>query len=200
MKLRTLMPLSLFLVGFGFLEKSEKEEIHGSATFSVPKLFWPAFGLEYERKLVPRISAAGFLAAGRFDPLPLRFFLRGTEASPLTYDHWSIGARASWYAVGDFHHGMFVGGTTRYTRPSYTTTIDNDGTYNAYFHSVIAGAHLGYKIILSPGLTAQVHAGVGYNHMTEATLTENDLVKTDDMPTTVPPVASFGDLSVGWSF
>jgi len=199
MKHRSVMLLSFFLVGFGFLEKTEKEAINGSGTISIPKLIWPAFGLEYERKVMPRFSAAGFLSAGRFDPLPLRYFLRDTEAAALTFDHWALGARASWYALGDFHHGMFVGGTARYTRPSYMA-VDDDGTDTAFLHSVIAGPHVGYKIILSPGLTAQVHAGVGYNYMSEATYTENDLVKTDDMPTTLPPVATFGDLSLGWSF
>jgi hypothetical protein len=195
-----LLPSMMMLCGFGFLDKREKEEISGSGTLSVPKAFWPAFGLEYEHKVMPRFSASGFVSAGRFDPLLFRVFLRGTPAYQLTFDHWSVGGRANWYALGDFHHGMFVGVTTRFTRPSYTTTIENKGSYNGYLNSVLGGAHVGYKIILSPGITAQLHAGVAYNHLSEATLVQNDLVEIDDFPTTLPPVATFGDLSLGWSF
>tara|TARA_B100001093_G_scaffold502627_1_gene555886 strand:+ start:245 stop:850 length:606 start_codon:yes stop_codon:yes gene_type:complete len=195
-----LFPVVCMLFGFGSLEKREKEAISGSGTLSVPKAFWPAFGLEYEHKVVPKVSVAAFVSAGRFDPLLFRVFLRGTPAYQLTFDHWSVGGRASWYAIGDFHHGMFVGVTSRFTRPSYTTTLDNKGSYNGYLNSLLGGAHVGYKIILSPGITAQVHAGVAYNYLSEATLTQNDLVETDDFPTTLPPVATFGDLSLGWSF
>ena len=191
---------TMMLVGFGFLEKNEKEAISGSGTISVPKAFWPAFGLEYERKVLPRFSASGFVTAGRFDPLLFRAFLRDTPAYQLTFDHWAVGARANWYAVGDFHHGMFVGSTVRFARPSYTTTIQNKGSYNGSINTALAGAHVGYKIILSPGITAQVHGGVGYSYLSEATLVQNDLVETDDFPTTLPPVATYGDVSLGWSF
>ena len=47
---------------------------------------------------------------------------------------------------------------------------------------------------------AQVHAGVGYSYLSNAILTKNDLVTTDDFPSRIPPVATFGDLSLGWTF
>ena len=201
MSKRRIFLLSTMLCGFSFLDKREKEMVSGSGTISVPKAFWPAFGLEYEHKLAPRSSFSGFVSAGHFDPLLGRVFLRNTPAYQFTFDHWSMGGRASWYAVGDFHHGMFVGGTARYSHVSYSATdIIDDIDYNAELHAVLAGAHVGYKIILTPGITAQVHAGLGYSYLSEATLTQNDKVWTEDFPTRLPPVAVFGDISLGWSF
>ena len=199
---RLVLPLlCTMLCGFDFLDKREKEQVSGSGTLSVPKAFWPAFGLEYERKITPRFSGSGFVSAGRFDPLLFRVFLRDTPAYQLTFDHWSVGGRANWYAVGDFHHGMFVGATTRFTRPSYTSVDTANGiAYRGQINAILGGAHLGYKIILTPGITAQVHAGVAYSYLSEATLTKNDLVVIDDFPRKIPPVATFGDLSLGWSF
>jgi hypothetical protein len=198
---RLLLFLCSMLCGFDFLNKHEKEVVVSSLMISVPKAFWPAFGLEYEHRVTPRFSTSAFVSAGRFDPLFLRIFLRDTSAYQFTFDHWSVGGRASWYAVGDFHHGMFVGATTRFTRPSYTATnTADDINYNAQLNTVIAGPHVGYKIVLKPGITAQVHFGVAYAYLSEATLTKNDLVRTDDFPTQLPPVATFGDVSLGWSF
>jgi hypothetical protein len=200
MKRWILVVVASLLVGFGPLEKREKEAISGSGTLSVPRAFWPAFGLEYEGKVTPRFGAAAFVSAGRFDPLLFRFLIRDTPAYQLSFNHWRVGARANAYVMGDFHHGMMVGITGQVARASYTTVIENEGYYDAWLISVLGGPHVGYKLILSPGLTVQVVGGVGYNYLTDATLTQNDLETTDDFPRLIPPVAPFGDVSVGWSF
>lgn len=192
--------VSSLLVGFGPLSKREKEDIMGSGTISIPRAFWPAFGVEYEHKVVPRFGVAGFVSGGRFDPVLFRYFIRDTPAYQLTFDHWRFGARTSWYAVGDFHHGMMVGLSGRVARASYTTEIEGEGFYEGYLYSVVAGPHVGYKLILSPGLTLQVLGGVGYHYLTDAQLTQNDLEKVDDFPRLLPPVAPFGDIGLGWSF
>ena len=148
-----------------------------SLTISPIHLFLPVVELTGEARVHDKIGVALVGGAGKYtDP----------NNSSLSASVWEAGGQVRAYVVGDFRHGMQLGGEVLYLHLDSTTLA-------ATGEGLAIGPFLGYKIATDVGFTFD--AQLGFEH-----------ISSRAKSTTGPEMASgksfipLLNLNVGWSF
>ncbi len=171
-----------------------------SVVVGVPQLAWPALHVEYERKLLRKVSVGAFASGGEYDPFIIKMAL-GDNASPTSGLHMrAFGLRVNLFAIGGFKHGLFLGGTGRWGRLSTNGLGEDLPDVTLEVGSALYGAHIGYKLIVKPGITVSVLGGLGHHKFSEVTATAGSESASEDVFAGMRPIATYGTLNAGWSF
>lgn len=111
-------------------------------------------------------------------------------APKVTANVWEAGVQGRYYVVGDFRHGMQLGGEALYIHAS----ADREGT-SAFVNGFSLGGFVGYKVMADVGFTFDTQLGyqlIGLG------------AKASDGTTTASESQKEGslllNLNVGWSF
>lgn len=112
-----------------------------AVTISPFHLTYPVVELTGEYRARDKVGVAGILGVG----------------SSGKYSIFEIGAQTHYYLLGDFEHGMQLGGELLYVNVSGDDVVDDIDIDN---NGLSLGAFTGYKIAADFGLTANVQAGV----------------------------------------
>ena len=166
----------------------------------VPQLGWSAFHIEYERKLLRKISLGGFGTIGSYDPYVLKM-LPNQEEGWSGLNHRMLGLRANLYPLGGFKRGMILGTTARFGRFIGTGEfIGQTDDIEFQVSSMLVGVHTGFRFRLKMGLSFSAIAGVGYHKFGDLEVTIGDLSASEDVFGEYPPVATYGTINAGWTF
>jgi len=146
-----------------------------SLTISPIHLFLPVVELTGEARVHDKVGVALIGGAGKYtDP----------NISGISATVYEAGGQVRVYVIGDFRHGMEVGGEVLYVHL-------NDDRVALSGEGLAVGPFLGYKIMIDAGFTFD--AQVGFEHISAqastGTSTANDR--------SIIPLLN---LNVGWSF
>jgi hypothetical protein len=148
-----------------------------SLTISPIHLFLPVVELTGEARVHDKVGVALIGGVGKYtDP----------DDSSLSASVWEAGGQVRAYVIGDFRHGMQIGGELLYLHLDSTTLA-------ATGEGLAVGPFLGYKIATDVGFTFD--AQVGFEH-----------ISARAKSTTGPEMANgksfipLLNLNVGWSF
>jgi len=171
-----------------------------SVTVGVPQIVWPALHAEYERKLLRKVSVGAFASAGQYDPFIIKLAM-GDSAGPTSgLNMRAFGLRANLFAIGGFKHGLILGLTGRWGRLSTSADGGELPDVTLEVGSALYGTHLGYKLIVKPGITVSMLGGIGYHKFGDVTVTAGPVSGSEDLFADMPPVATYGTINAGWSF
>jgi len=156
-----------------------------SVTFSPLHLALPVVEFTGEFRVLDKLGLAVILGAGKVTPDQVQ----GLPPPP-SFPVWEAGVQARYYLVGDFRHGMQVGGELMYLHASA-----EQGNVYAVVHGVSVGPFLGYKVMADVGFTFDCQLGyqfmgvgaTGTNGQTTASQSDSDS-------------GVLLNLNVGWSF
>lgn len=156
-----------------------------SVTISPIHLTMPVLELTGEFRVLDKLGLAVVLGGGKITPdqtpgLP----------SPPAIPIWEAGVQARYYVLGDFRHGMQVGGELMYLHAS----ID-DGGVSAVADGFSMGPFLGYKVMADIGFTFDCQ--LGYQFMGVAGSATNGQMTASDSSSDHGVLLN---LNVGWSF
>lgn len=150
---------------------STDDEPRISLTLSPAHLVLPVAEGAFEYRL-GQFSVVGILGLGSSDSVAV----------------FEIGGQGRYYVVGDFRHGMNVGGELL-----LMSGVDNVRGVTVSAGGMQLGAFAGYKYVADFGLTVDINAGLSLYTTRIATRGAND-----DRPQTGAGVLLNGN--VGWSF
>jgi hypothetical protein len=103
---------------------------------------------------------------------------------------WEAGARAQYYVLGDFDHGMQVGAQALYIGASLA-----DGQLSSRATGLSGGSFLGYKIATHVGFTFDAQLGV--QHMIASASATSGTASASASDSAWGPLLN---LAIGWSF
>jgi hypothetical protein len=156
-------------------------------TISPIHLLLPVVELTAEFNVAPRMGMAGI--AG-FGSVTVNDVYNGSTS---TMNVLELGASLRYYLVGDFDHGMQLGGEILYAHISGDLNEEVSGLGNG----LAIGPFIGYKIAAGFGLTFEAQGGVQYMLATaRAEQTSTGQSGTASAGGIVPLI----NLNVGWSF
>ena len=171
-----------------------------SVMFGVPQLGWSAFHVEYERKLVRKISLGGFGTIGSYDPFVLKM-LPNQEEGWAGLNHRMLGVRANLYPLGGFKRGLILGTTARFGRFIGTGEfVGQSDDIEFKVASKLVGVHAGFRFRFKMGLAFSAIGGIGYHKFGDLEVTLGDLGGSEDVFGGVPPVMTYGTINAGWNF
>jgi hypothetical protein len=156
-----------------------------SITISPIHLTLPVLELTGEFRVLDKLGLAVVVGGGKVTPDGL-LGLPPPPAIPV----WEAGVQARYYVLGDFRHGMQVGGELMYLHASA-----EQGTASAVAHGVSVGPFLGYKVMADIGFTFDCQ--LGYQFMGVGAS------GTDGQTSSSQSSSDSGvllNLNVGWSF
>ncbi len=214
-RLATVAALALALPGAAAAKGKKGKKKQGpsyshTVTVAPVMLAWPALQAEYEYKLAKRIGVGGYASVGRFQPRLLSQAVSSMMPGATLENHQAVGLRGNFF-FRRFDRGVYLGLTARWSRvtASYTDTSTQEGvevntTVDAVITNIMAGPHLGYKLVIKPGITLGGNLGVGYgNYGAKATGTAeaSGASITEDLGSVEGPgLVPFGVVVAGWSF
>ena len=149
-----------------------------SITLSTLPLIEPVVQIAAEWHAQKDVGFAGFIAAG------------GNEG-PI----FATGIQLIWYALGDFEHGVQLGGDLMFSIVDRASNVDlyEDGT------GIALAAFAGYKLVMPFGFTANLQGGIRMTQskrLIEYTV-GGSLVSYYDYKLEPLPLVN---INVGWSF
>ncbi|MEP6653229.1 MAG: hypothetical protein ABJA82_07710 [Myxococcales bacterium] len=154
-----------------------------SVTISPLHLTLPIVELTTEVRVLDKLGLAAVLGAGKVTSEPM-------GAPKFTADVWEAGVQGRYYVVGDFRHGMQLGGEVIYMHLS----ADTQGV-SAFANGFSMGGFVGYKVMADVGFTFDTQ--LGYQLIGVG-------AKANDGSTTASQSGKEGglllNLNVGWSF
>ena len=146
-----------------------------SLTISPLHLFLPVVEVTGEARVHDNVGIALIAGAGKYsDPN-----VTGISASV-----WEAGGQVRVYVIGDFRHGMQLGGELLYLHLS-------DTSISATGQGLALGPFLGYKFMIDAGFTVDVQLGFEY-----VTARASSGTATAGGKTVIPLL----NANVGWSF
>jgi hypothetical protein len=146
-----------------------------SLTISPFHLFLPVVELTGEARVHDKVGVAVIAGAGKYsDP----------NVSGVSATVYEAGAQARIYVIGDFRHGMQVGGELLYMHLS-------DNRIAATGQGLAIGPFLGYKFMIDAGFTIETQLGFEY-----ITARASSGTATASGKTVIPLL----NVNVGWSF
>ncbi|QDG52568.1 autotransporter domain-containing protein [Persicimonas caeni] len=180
---------SAFADGVGSTASAKKQTRLMSVTFSPVHLLFPIVELTGEFKADDNWGAA---IIGGYGSLTQNDGVLGEQ----TYDVWEVGGQFRYYALGDFDHGLQVGGEVLYVNVSNDIETSS-GTVSGTGEGVAVGPFIGYKIATDLGFTfdgqlGYQRVGIGAEAKNESS---GDSV-TDESSDWGPLL----NLNIGWSF
>lgn len=156
-----------------------------SLTTSPIHLTFPVFELTGEYALAPKFGVA---AIGGFGGMDVKNSVGNTVGLPVL----ELGLQANYYLVGDFGHGMQVGGELLWIKvdppKDEGVTVDVNG--------LAVGPMVGYKWAASFGLTFMAQAGYQFLFAKAEAEDANGQQVEGSSSTGVPLI----NLNLGWSF
>ena len=134
--------LAVMLLAGGALRAQSVDESHAtSITISPFHLTTPIVEITVERRVAPSAGMAGILGVGSYEG----------------YTVFELGASYRYYLIGDFDHGMQVGGELLYVNASGDTP---DNTLSDVSNGLGLSPFIGYKYAAGFGLTVELQGGV----------------------------------------
>jgi hypothetical protein len=145
-----------------------------SLTISPVHLLLPVVELTGEARVHDRFGVALIGGAGRYTD-------KNAGISASVYE---VGGQLRFYALGDFRHGMQIGGEVLYVHLS-------DPNISATGSGLAAGPFLGYKVMTDAGFTFDTQ--LGFEHV---------FVRGESGGSTASDEANLVllNLNIGWSF
>ena len=171
--LRPLLPL-LFLLLTAPLQAQRDRVSDWTVSISPIQLVIPIVSLSSERSVAQDVGFGGRISAGS---------VNNSTA-------FGGGIFANYYAIGDFDHGMMIGGSLNYAHAE-----GSDQEITATANGVGLGPHIGYKVNFGFGLTTSLQLGGAY-----IIATGSGTDGTSSASVSANGFAATGDLKVGWSF
>jgi hypothetical protein len=169
--------------GLGLVAEDEAQELPRFAiTLSPFHLSLPVLQLTGEYRLGEQMGIAAILGAGEIKGAASGLY----EAAP-TYTAFEAGAKFHYYAVGNFRHGMQVGGEVLMIHVSGSNKgISESAT------GLLVGPFLGYKYTAGFGLTVEAQLGLAREGIGASASTGDELTKSG--------WGALLNLNAGWSF
>jgi len=149
-----------------------------SVTISPIHLVFPFIEVTSEFKMEPKVGVAAIAGIGSIDD----FFA------------FELGGQARYYLIGDFDHGMQIGGELLYAHVS-DNDIQGSGV-SANSNGISLGAFLGYKIAFGFGLTFDLQGGIDYM-IVRAHAEDNTGATGNASGSRLYPLLN---INLGWSF
>jgi hypothetical protein len=156
-----------------------------SVTISPLHLTQPILELTGEYRVLDRLGLALVLGAGKITPDQEQ-----GAPKPPAIPIWEAGVQARYYVLGDFRHGMQVGGELIYMHASL-----DQGNVSVAASGLSVGPFLGYKVMADIGFTFDCQ--LGYQFMGVGA-TGSDGQTTASQESSASGVLL--NLNVGWSF
>jgi opacity protein-like surface antigen len=186
--MKHILLLALALVASSSLASAQSHVDAGpttSITFSPIHLLMPVFEVEAEFKVAPKSGMAGIAGIGSMSVI-------NWQGASNTFSVFELGASYRYYLVGDFDHGMQVGGEILYANVS-----GDIGDASGIGRGLAMGPFLGYKYAAGFGLTVEVQGGAQFMLATgnaEDTSTGQTSSAADS------GIIALVNLNLGWSF
>jgi hypothetical protein len=167
----------------GLAAQDETEDLPRFAiTLSPFHLALPVVHLTGEYRLSEQVGIAAILGAGQIKGTASGLY----ETAP-TYTAFEAGGKFHYYAVGNFRHGMQVGGEVLVVHVSGSEKgVSESAT------GLLVGPFLGYKYTAGFGLTVEAQLGLAREGIGASASTGDELTKSG--------WAALLNLNVGWSF
>jgi hypothetical protein len=167
----------------GLVARDQAEDLPRVAvTLSPFHLALPVVHLTGEYRLGEQLGIAAIFGVGRIKGSSSGLY----EIQP-TYTAFEVGGKFHYYAVGNFRHGMQVGGEVLVI---HVTGADKGVSQSAT--GLLVGPFLGYKYTAGFGLTFEAQLGMAREGIGASKSTGDELTKS--------AWAALLNLNVGWSF
>jgi hypothetical protein len=153
-----------------------------SVTVSPIHFMLPVAEVTGEYRVLDKLGVAVVLGAGKITPDQMQGF-----PPPRAISIWEAGVQGRYYLVGDFRHGMQIGGELIYMHASLSNS-----DLSAVADGMSVGPFVGYKVMADVGFTFDCQLGyqfVGFGASA-----------SDGQTASASKGAPLLNLNVGWSF
>jgi len=114
-----------------------------------------------------------------------------------TFNVWEAGGQLRYYVLGDFDHGMQIGGEVLYVNVSSDEIETSEGNFSGLGQGLGVGPFVGYKLATKVGFTFDAQLGIQHvfakaeaNHADSGTSGESEDSSWEPLL----------NLNIGWSF
>ncbi len=188
----SLLAAAVLCLGTSAESSAQERRTDIAITISPIHLVLPIVELTGEFALDDNIAIAGILGAGSIGVATVD---STSSISGESFTVLEFGSSFRYYLVGDFDHGMQVGGELLYV---YIDSGDLETeSVTAFGQGLAIGPFIGYKIAATFGLTFEIQAGGAYvAAFAQAENTETGETSSASDSDFIPIV----NLQLGWSF
>ena len=173
------------------VEEIERPKRNVSITFDPLELLFPIFQMHVDVRIGEDF---GIGLIGGYGKAKLDYIAAANEAGPPPAPLWQVGAKAVYYAQGDFEGGLHVGAEVLFTHAKLEgRTALGTASIGGLAAGLIAGPVIGWKLVTKAGFTFDSSIGVG---MIAAKQKSSD----PDAPTDDRSAVLISHLLIGWSF
>jgi len=173
------------------VEEVERPKRNVTLTFDPLELLFPIFQMHADFR-VGDDFAVGLI--GGYGQAKVDALLLPNEPLPPKAPLWQVGAKATYFAQGDFEGGMHVGLEAVYTHAKLEgRTALGTGSVSGLAAGLIAGPIVGWKLVTKAGFTFDSAIGVGL-------IAYKQKSSDPDAPKDDRAAVLMSHLLIGWSF
>jgi hypothetical protein len=173
------------------VEEVERPKRNVGITFDPLSLLYPIFQMHVDVRLSDDF---GIGVIGGYGKAKVDYIAIGNEAAPPPTPLWQIGAKAMYYAQGDFEGGLHVGVEALYTHAKLEgRTALGTGSIGGLAAGLTVGPFIGWKLVTRAGFTFDSAIGVGM-------IASKQKSSDPDAPTDDRSAVLISHLLIGWTF
>lgn len=173
------------------VEEVERPKRHVGITFDPLELLFPIFQLHVDVRLSDDFGVGLIGGTGK---AKVDYVAIGNEAAPPPASLWQIGAKAVYFAQGDFEGGLHVGVEALYTHAKLEgRTALGTASVGGLAAGLIVGPVIGWKLVTKAGFTFDSSIGVGM-------IAQKQKSSDPEAPTDDRSAVLISHLLIGWTF
>ena len=173
------------------VEEVERPKRQVGVTFDPFQLLFPIFQMHVDVRINDDFGVG---LIGGFGKSKVDYVTVGNEAAPPPAALFQIGAKAVYYAQGDFEGGLHVGVEALYTHAKLEgRSALNVASIGGLVAGLIVGPVIGWKLVTKAGFTFDSSFGIGL--IAQKQKSSDPLAPTDDRSAVL-----ISHLLIGWTF